>query len=337
MARAVLLACLPWFAVLIASVGLLIFIGRTNRARFDWRRMGRLHADQYGGVQSLSFVLTLPLFVMVMLFIVQVSQLMIATIVVHYAAFAAARSATVWIPARLDPSVGYVADADMYFDESENCISMFFIDPEAPQDVPVLDPDAAGYGPMSGGMKFIVEPGSPKYEKIRSAAVLACMAISPSRELLTDQPTDSLFDLGEMAAALSETYRTMAPASAGNAQIDTRIWNKLAYANQNTTLELRFYHKNEEPPLVPHPGYELEFRSNEIGWQDQLIVTVNHDLALLPGPGRLLSRFAPNKQGEDRTRDSIAVRGNVYVYPLTATCIIGNEGEKSVVPYAYQP
>ena len=64
-------------------------------------RLRRLHRDQAGSVQSLSFVLTLPLFVMVMMLIVQVSQLMIGLIVVHYAAYAAARSAVVWIPANL--------------------------------------------------------------------------------------------------------------------------------------------------------------------------------------------------------------------------------------------
>ena len=52
-------------------------------------------------MQSLSFVLTLPLFIMVMMMIVQVSQLMIGMVVVHYAAFAAARSAAVWIPAAM--------------------------------------------------------------------------------------------------------------------------------------------------------------------------------------------------------------------------------------------
>ena len=57
-------------------------------ARFS--RLRNLHGDQCGAVQSLSFVLVLPLFVMVMLFIVQVSQLMIGTIVVHYSAYAAA-------------------------------------------------------------------------------------------------------------------------------------------------------------------------------------------------------------------------------------------------------
>ena len=54
---------------------------------------------------------------MIMMFIVQVSQLMIGTIVVHYAAFAAARTAIVWIPARLG------------LEESENCISVYDLDP----------------------------------------------------------------------------------------------------------------------------------------------------------------------------------------------------------------
>ena len=52
-------------------------------------------------MQSLSFVLTLPVFIFIMMMIVQVSQLMIGIVVVHYAAFAAARSAAVWIPAAM--------------------------------------------------------------------------------------------------------------------------------------------------------------------------------------------------------------------------------------------
>ena len=40
-------------------------------------------------MQSLSFVLTLPLFVMVMLFIVQLSQITIGRLAVEYAALAA--------------------------------------------------------------------------------------------------------------------------------------------------------------------------------------------------------------------------------------------------------
>ena len=88
MTRQVLLACLPWTAVLGGSIALLWLLARLHRARFDWGRIRLLPGDELGTVQSLSFVLTLPAFVMVMLFILQVSQLMIATIAVHYAAYA---------------------------------------------------------------------------------------------------------------------------------------------------------------------------------------------------------------------------------------------------------
>ena len=72
-------------------------------------RLGRrrlwsaLHRDEAGGVQSVSFVLTVPIFIMLMLLAVQITQVMIGLMTVHYAAFAAARSASVWIPARMEP------------------------------------------------------------------------------------------------------------------------------------------------------------------------------------------------------------------------------------------
>ena len=172
MGRAVVEACLPWLALLLLSFACAYLLVRLNRSRIELGRIGRLHRDQAGGVQSLSFVLTLPVFVIVMLFIVQVSQLMIGTIVVHYAAFAAARSAAVWIPARLG------------HEETENCISAHYADPEAEDQVPLmLDPLDPNYGPGEGGMTYIIQPGSPKYDKIASAAVMACMSISPSRDL----------------------------------------------------------------------------------------------------------------------------------------------------------
>ncbi len=90
MGRAVLLACLPWLGWLILSAAVLFLLAGASRARLEAGRLRQLHADQRGSAQSLSFVLTLPLFVMILLLIVQVSQLMIGTVVVHYAAYAAA-------------------------------------------------------------------------------------------------------------------------------------------------------------------------------------------------------------------------------------------------------
>jgi hypothetical protein len=119
MGRMVVAACLPWLAWLVIASLLLVITLRVAGAKMNLARLRRIHADQTGSVQSLSFVLALPFLVMIVLFIVQVSQLMIGTIVVHYAAYAAARAAAVWIPAKL--SVG----------EGANCISSYYPDPSA--------------------------------------------------------------------------------------------------------------------------------------------------------------------------------------------------------------
>ena len=332
MGRAVALACLPWLALLVVSFACGYLLVRLNEARIEPGRLRRLHRDQAGGVQSLSFVLTLPFFVMVMLFIVQVSQLMIGTIVVHYAAFAAARSAVVWIPARLGQ------------EETENCISAYYPDPEAgDQVVPILDPLDPNYGPGEGGTTYLVEPGGPKYNKIATAALMACMPICPSRDLGLGLPGESQA-AGEIIKTL---YRSMVPGSEENARIPRRLENKLAYALEATQIEIRFYHTNRypEPPLVPYPHLDddphdfiLEFSPNrELGWQDPITVTVKHQLALLPGPGRLLARWVRHPDGSrDTVAETIRSAGKVYVYPLKASATMGNEGQKSVIPYQYR-
>lgn len=320
--RELIEACLPWAALLAALCIVARLLVRTGGGRCDWRRLGQLHADEGGSAQSLSFVLTLPLFVMVLLLIVQVSQIMIGTVVVHYAAYAAARSATVWIPAGVSAL------------EPENCISIYFPDSEAPdQHFPILDPDAENYGPAEGGVTYSVVPGSPKYEKIRAAAVTACMPIAPSRDLGLPLPASAAGG----ADILKRLYAGMVPASTGNDRVGRRIENKLAYALDNTEMELRFFHKNSEPPLVPYyiePDIE-EFRPNELGFQDQLTITVHHDMALLPGPGRLLARSEPRPGRIDEVAEQIREDAGVYKRRLSASATITIEGEKSVLPYNY--
>jgi hypothetical protein len=320
MSRSVLQACLPWLAALAVALAAAWLLARVSRARLRTNRLWGLHHDQGGSAQSLSFVLTLPLFVMIMLFIIQVSQLMIATVVVHYAAFAAARSAVVWIPAAL-PSP-----------EGPDCISSYQVDPEAKDQVyPVMDPQADNFGPAQGGVTYLIDPSGPKYERIAAAAVLACMPISPSRDLALQMPPNMPDDVVKSA------YATLAPASAANPAANRRLYSKLAYAANNTEVQVRFFHKNEEPPLVTYmlPDDLAEFYFNEVGWQDLVTVTVNYKLALLPGPGRFLSRFVPGPGGGDRISQAIQTQGKVYVYPLHASITIGNEGEKSAVPYVY--
>ena len=162
MTRAVLLACLPWAGLLVVLVVLLWGLARLNSGRLELGRLRALHRDEGGAAQSLSFVLTLPFFVMIMLFILQVSQVMIGTVVVHYAAFAAARSAIVWIPARLGM-------------EPENCIGVHVVDPEATDQVS----RRAWKGPPTGGLTFLVAADGPKFRRSAAAAVMATHADLP--------------------------------------------------------------------------------------------------------------------------------------------------------------
>jgi hypothetical protein len=250
--------------------------------------------------------------------------------VVHYAAFAAARSAAVWIP------------ANMVF-EPENQVSSYYPDPNVPQVFPIWDPTDEDYGPAEGGVTYVIEPAnatygqisSPKLRKVALAAVMACMPICPSRELGLSAAAG-----GGLAGQIDEAYRTMVP-DAYTEGISLRLRRKLAYALQHTSIEVHFYHSNREPELRRHydrhtGAYLGGFEDNELGWQDSITVTVKHDLALLPGPGRLLAR-------PTRAPDT-AVDG-VYVYPLYASrpypyarspsATMGNEGEESVIPYVY--
>jgi hypothetical protein len=320
--RSLLLAVAPWLAALLGLVALLLAIAWSAGARLELGRLRGLHRDQAGGVQSLSLVLTLPLFVMVMMLIVQISQIMIGQIVVHYAAFAAARAAIVWLPSLVDPDL-----------EAENRVSTYEIDSQASEQVfPILDPTNPAYGPIEGGLTFLVNPGSPKYEKIASAAVMACMPIAPSRNVGVNLSGPS----SQAAEILEQAYASLVPSSTQNGAIPRRIRNKLAYAARATQVEIRFYHPNFEPPLICYRPPYSEFQPNELGWQDPITVTVTHQMALLPGPGRMLSRPVQNPNGSPDTISPMIHRiGSAYVYPLTASATLGNEGEKSVIRYEY--
>lgn len=99
----------------------------------------------------------------------------------------------------------------------------------------------------------------------------------------------------------------MSPTTASNIRIPTRLQNKLAYGLYNTNVQIEVRHKSSEPPLLrPWPD-ATEFEDSEIGWQDQVIVTVNHNFALLPGPGRFLAKPAPRRDTNAvSSRDAVA-------------------------------
>ena len=184
MSREAIIACLPYLAGIVLSVGALRLLVWVSGARLQLAQLRRLHTDEQGAVQSLSFVLTLPLFVMIMLFIVQLSQLTSARLVVEYAAMAAVRSAVVWIPARL---------GDAYHPETENRIST-----------------RSQIGQMvdENGIPFVVyriAPSGEKYNKVRLAAVTSVMSVCPSRD--TGMALDGDAELA--AATILKTYAAL--------------------------------------------------------------------------------------------------------------------------------
>ncbi|HUY90167.1 MAG TPA: TadE family protein [Pirellulales bacterium] len=320
MNRAVIEACCPWLLLMAAAAAVAWAIAHFGGARFDAGRLKRLHADQTGGVQSLSFVLVLPMFIMVLLFIVQLSQVLIGTIVVHYAAFAAARSAMVWTPARLEP---YDPRDDADFDTYG----------------PYLRENQVGplltvVRPGQGGTIYRIQSPTPKLNRIRTAAVLACLPICPSRAVVAGGTIHPASQTVQML------YAALAPQAATNPQVTVRLRNKLAYSMAATTVDVTFLHREDEPPLGPYrvrtvDGRDtLSFNLWEVGWQDPITVKVTHQFSLLPGPGRFLSHPLTSPSGQpDLLARKISQRGGVYVYPITATATLGVEGEKSVLPY----
>lgn len=326
--RVVLEACLPSLSALAAAFAMLALLMRVSHRKISgkeiWQRIQQLHHCERGAVQSLSFVLTLPFFIVICLFIVQVSQLMIGVMVVHYAAYASARAAVVWIP----------AEVDGLFQNK--------LGPPITTDAPVL---------LTADGNLVRE--NFKYRRIFEAAALACAPISPSRDV-GYQPDE----LSSGAAlVMKELYESVSPESAQNARIPDRIENKLGYSFQNTAVRLEFRDKNTYPgptynPRVPvrdpetgnvlrdnTGGVVRSWDPHEVGWEDPVRVLVTHELALLPGPGRVLAKYLVRSDEQpDRVAERIdsrptTTRERLYTTSLVASATLTNEGFKSVMPY----
>jgi hypothetical protein len=325
MLRPALIACLPWFALLLALVAILWLLLRFCRPPISWQRLTTLHRNEVGGVQSLSFVATLPIFVMVMMLIVQVSQVMIANLVVQYAAFAAARSAVVWLPARVPWDFQRV--------EYENSIGV----------PPIMsfhryDYDNQGPGWYSGWeyAVWLIEPApfppngsdgsdrSAKLVRIHRAAALACMPIAPSRDADGPAASTPLIDSARRA------YLAVSPGAATNQRVPARIANKLSYSLQNTKIEMWRTAPRESKPWWDFLG-RYEWAPS---WHDQLTLTVTHQYALLPGPARLLARSVV-RGGQDSVSGRINTSGTFYTIPIKATATLPNEGELSRWQHVY--
>lgn len=328
--------------------------------RMDWRKLRRLRSCEEGAVQSLSLVLTLPVFLMLVLFIVQVTQVMVGVMMVHYAAFAAARAASVWIPAEVTSVATFdddVRDPSQDFpignSEPANFVAGQPVpNPQYPSPLPGLN--------FPGAVRLLpgTETFSAKYQKVLLAAVIPCLTISPSRPVGVS---------GQMSPwaqnaynSINKLYPDVDPVSKYNLRMPQRLKNKLAYSAQFTSVILEWqnvahstpdvyagptYNPLEHPaPLVPR------WRINEVGFRDPVTVYVSHKFALLPGIGRILSQAvnpadssAPlSDKSVDRvasqiTRQSAPGQTELYTIDLTATATFVNEGYKSIKRHAVQP
>jgi hypothetical protein len=316
--RSILTACLPCVVALAVSFVVLVVVLRLSGGRWQARRIAALHRCQEGGVQTLSFVLTLPLLVMILLFIVQVSQLMTGIVQVNYAAFASARAASVWIPAHINDGSGYIDGVDA---DGQNELPPLFM-PGAPI---VLSADS------------VAGTDSRKLEKVFAAAAIAMAPAAPSRT--TSDGSSGQSYSSRIADVANRLYPQFDSGGSTNPRIARRIQNKLGYSFLNTYVELQFDDRNSQPVPgtvtynpIAHP--DIDWYPSEVGWQDPITVTVYHDFALLPGPGRFLAKLLVREDGRaDNVAPRIREEGDIYTTRIRASATMTNEGLMSVRPY----
>lgn len=306
--RSILIAGAPILAALAVCAAGLVLLLRFSRLRWNWQRVARLPADDQGGVQSLAFVMTFPIFLLLVLFIVQLSQLMIGVVLVHYAAFASARAASVWIPADVD-----------------DAFRMQGGDSGGQNELPAF---VAPGGRWTISQQVVEGLGDRKIREIWSAAALACVPLAPSKPTSGGGPLSTLAT--GTASSLTLIVQALDPAARNNAVLPRRLTNKVSYSFANTTVELQFVDRTSQGaggatynPLG-HP--RVEYLPSEVGWQDPVTVTVRHKFALLPGPGRWLAAGLANRDGR------IVQEDGLYKTTLTASATMTVEGLQSLRP-----
>jgi hypothetical protein len=350
MHRTILQSLLPCIIALALAFAVLVLLVKLSGARFRWGRLRELHRCDAGGVQSLAFVLTVPFFIIVVMFIVQVSQLMVGLVVVQYAAFAGARAAAVWIPAEIGDGTGRGEEPQNRLDWRLQAIVS---DPTERLTMAPGDPGIDG--------QWNAAEISDKFRRIRTAVVLGAAPAGPSRDIeFRSSATTS--GSGQAVAGAQRLYRELVPGSSGNQRIDARLANKITYADRNTLVWIEWRDARQgaaadqtdsiaSPTYNPidHPyaaaDYErYGYKPNEVGWQDPVTVYVIHRFALLPGPGRLVKDLLIRPVGVPaRIRQRIPeewsttpmTETNTYAAIIPAAATMTNEGLKSDRPYAH--
>ncbi len=321
MHRQLLESCTPALVALGVGFAVLLLLSRIGPVRFDWRRLLELHRCERGGVQSLAFVLVLPIFMTITVFIVQISQILVGMMVVNHASFAGARSASVWIPAHLDDDF-----------EPMNRVAL----------VPSESFDLDQYV-MTIGIDESARTNSEKLARIRMAAVMACAGVSPSRSYGLPAPSVR----GARALDVARlVYPRLVPSSRENGATDRRIVNKVVYSDHHTFVVVEWRDTRDATVDGPrtynprtHPDPEVVFDPSEVGWEDAITVHVVHRYALISGAGRMLAgrlsgwRSLPQRvlrQLPPHWLDAETGDAGQPIVLLSASTTITNEGMKPV-------
>ena len=230
-----------------------------------WHRLGNrlkgLDSCQEGGVQSLALVLTLPFFIGTILMLVQLSQVMLGVMTVQYAAFAAARSAVVWIPASLE---------ERWLRQNELGVSL----------------NRGGAVDLTPDQRA----RSRKFREIHAAAAQACVSISPARTV--NGPRASEAEVGQAVDAFLAFQLLTNDPRIGRWRLATG--NRWGYAFANTRVRLAFLSQPRQTPTynpVGHPVVEHDYQ--EAAWDESVTAIVQHEVSLVPGPGRWLFQRVP--------------------------------------------
>ncbi|RLS52660.1 MAG: hypothetical protein DWH91_16000 [Planctomycetota bacterium] len=264
-----------------------------------WRRV---HRCDDGGVQSLSFVLTLPIFLGAVLMIVQLCQMLLGVMTVQYAAFAGARAAVVWIPANTEEA-------------SQNNL------------------------PWGNGRENVVSldvgnlRNSRKYQEVFGAAAQVCVAISPAR--LVRGPRTSMAAVAEPVEAFLTLQQLMSDPRI--AQWRTATGNRWSYAQANTRVRIAWLAETAITPTYNPIGHPVvEYEPAEVSWDDAVTVVVSHEVALVPGPGRWFFRSmrwgrVPQNLDQDWTTSERLDR-----VPVVGSATLSVAGIKSQRPLRYR-
>lgn len=326
MNRAIIEPCLPLLYILLGSFFALFLTIRLSGARWNLSRLKQLHTCQDGGVQSLAFVLTLPFFILIVTFILQISQLIVAMMGVHYSAYAGVRAAVVWLPASVSDST-FVS----YFDiERKSLLVRRMIEPPNTIDTPYL---LAEYDETRDQLRMTIGPqsleNSGKYRRIWTASVLAMAPFCPSDDKgLT--PGNRSWSMNSSAMSTRSIYLSMAndietrnPEKMRNQSniASNQITRKIAWAERNTLVFVEWQDLHGDvnslgrsrltmrgPTYNPWDYPPIAYQQNEVGWQDPVTVHVYHRFALLPGPARWLNVLGRRNSDGDKLKDSTAKR-----------------------------